>query len=59
MIIVMCIKDYGKYWRVGEGFGADIAKVIDNKIVGVDVDGRKFTFPVTNFKLIKDKHDTH
>lgn len=58
MWTITCIKNYGKYWQVDEGFTADRCSTQNwpdgpSFLTGVDVDGKRFTLPTDHFKASK------
>lgn len=63
---VECIRNYGKMWRIGEGFMADSCRLQETvteprpgaiirkaKYVGKDIDGKTFSLPAKSFKVTK------
>jgi hypothetical protein len=49
MYTITCTIRHGKYWDVGDAFAADTARVEDDRLVGRDIDGRKFNLPAAKF----------
>jgi hypothetical protein len=54
---MVCIKDWGKSWRVGEGFAAHRCEEVVRRDgsrwwKGVDIDGKSFCLRQSHFKRV-------
>jgi hypothetical protein len=52
---IECTKDYNSFWSKGDAFDADTLNQEGGWIVGKDIDGERYHFPLTHFTFQRNR----